>query len=151
MVVSIIIFICAAGLGTYWVIRASEHNHIVNKGAGVISQPNVTCRQSTQSGPICTRNVKLYIDATGQTSSQDDVNGLYAQAEAAPGQSFTVQAVYVDETNSTVDKVVFGGTAYQIETTHKAFGEVAAIAWVIAVGAAIYLLYCVNLRRKLMN
>jgi hypothetical protein len=149
LVWTVIVVVIALPLGTYWVVRGIEHDIIVNRGAGVVEQPHISCTSGGggTGSPVCTKNVKVYIDASRQTTTQTDVDGLYAQAESTTDKAFAVQAVYVDTTNHEVNKLVYNGTTYVLETNKKSFLASAIVALVVAAVAIGFLVYLLKRRR----
>jgi hypothetical protein len=147
LVTTIIVVIVAMSLGSYWLVRGIEADNIVNEGAGVVEQPNVSCSAAYRGTPTCTKDVKVYVDATHHRITQTDVNGLYARAESSPEKAFDVQAVYVDTTNEQVNKVIYDGTTYQLEPSQGSFLVVGIVAVIVAAGAIGFLVYLVRRRQ----
>lgn len=128
-----IVALIAFAFGPYWMIRGIEHDHVVDRGAGVLSDPFVHCSSGSRHR-TCTEDVHLLVSASGRTVTLADVKGLYATLESRPAHELSVDHVYYDTTNSEVNKVTYGATTYQVETTRQAFLVIGIVF--VAVGAA---------------
>jgi hypothetical protein len=149
LVWTFIVVVIATSLGIYWLIRGLEVDNVVNKGAGVVEQPVISCNHPVSPGltPVCSKDVKVLVDTTHQLITQTDVDGLYARAESSPGKAFDVQDVYIDTTNNQVDKVVYGTTVYKLEPTQTSFLGEGIVVLVVDVGAIGFLAYLLKRRR----
>jgi hypothetical protein len=147
LVWAVIVVVIASGSGTYWTLRGVQHINVVAEGRGTVYQPHVSCTGAL-GRRTCTDDVRLYIAAKNSTRSLSDVRGLYYVAKSNPGQQFPVKEVYVDTTNDQVQRVVYSGTAYIIETTQHSFLVIGIVVLVIDAIAIGFLVWLVRYRRR---
>lgn len=142
-ILTAILAVLTLAVGSDWIVRAIEHNHVVDRGAGVLSHPSVHCTPGFRGGRTCTQDVRLQISADGKTVTLDDVSGLFATVSSRPAQVMPVDHVYYDTTNSEVNKVVYGTTTYRVETSRHSFllsGIVALVVGLASLGLFWYLM-----------
>lgn len=139
------------GSSGYWLVRGVESDHIVDRGAGVLSQPAVDCTYYLRGAPVCTNDVHLLISASGKTMTVHDVKGLYTMLRDQPGQRIPVTHIYYDATNSQLNALVYGSTTYRVETTSHAFVVLAVVMLAVGLGLLGWLGTALRARRRLLR
>lgn len=143
-----IIAVVAFALGGYWMVRTFASATVVDRGAGVLSQPSLDCSGNGPSTRHCSDEVHLRISAGGTTVTLTDVPGLYATLKAQSTQQLDVDHVYYDTTNSEVNRLVYGTTSYRVEETKHAFLAAGIVALVVGFSSVVLLGYLIASGRR---